>query len=75
MADYSFIRGRQMVIHDQRLNNPYTTPPSPLKPPRAENVWSLSGGESAKHVLDWASSVARGGARGQLDALHFMGHG
>ena len=76
MSQYSFGRGRQMIIHDVRLNNPYTTPPTPLRPPRAENVWTLMGNESPTHVVEWASVVAKGSAgNGRLDALHFMGHG
>lgn len=76
MAKYTFTRGRQMIIHDSRLNNPYTSPPTPLRPPHAENVWTLRGGESATHICEWAATVAKGKTgTDKLDALHFMGHG
>lgn len=73
---FNFMRGRQMVIHDPRLNNPYTTPPTPLKPPNAMNVWTVSTSDDIDHIIGWAAEVAKGkSGNEQLDALHFMGHG
>ena len=76
MANYPFLRGRQMIVHDRRLNNPFTTPPSPLMPPMAFNVWSVGGNDSADGILDWVAQVAAGNSGvAWLDALHFMAHG
>lgn len=76
MAQYNFMRGRQMVIHDPRLNNPLTTPPSALRPPAAYNVWTVSQADTAEGILGWAATVAGGSTgKGLLDALHFMAHG
>jgi hypothetical protein len=73
---YNFLRGRQMIIHDPRLNNPNTTPPTPLSPPPAMNVWTVQTTDSAEHILGWAGEVAKGkSGTEQLDALHFMAHG
>ena len=73
MGSYNFMRGKQMIIHDPRLNNPHTKPPTPLKPPAAYNVWTVSRSKSAKGIIAWAADVATG--VGKLDALHFMAHG
>jgi hypothetical protein len=76
VASYEFMRGRQMIVHDRRLNNPFTNPPSPLNPPMAFNVWSVGGNDSAEAILDWVASVAGGNSGvAQLDALYFMAHG
>ncbi|MCP5159097.1 MAG: hypothetical protein H6975_06690 [Gammaproteobacteria bacterium] len=73
---FNFLRGRQMIIHDPRLNNPNTNPPTPLRPPAAMNVWTVSLTDSADHIIGWAASVAKGDSgTNQLDALHFMAHG
>lgn len=74
---FNYRRGFQMVIHDPRLNNPHTTPPTPLVAPPAFNVWTVSQtGHSAAHIFGWAAQVAAGvpGGRG-LDAVHIMAHG
>lgn len=74
MSSYSFLRGRQMIIHDPRLNNPYTN--TQLRPPAAYNVWTVSVGDPVAGILSWAAEVAKGAsAEGVLDALHFMAHG
>ncbi len=76
MASYEFMRDRQMIVHDRRLNNPFTTPPSPLNPPTAFNVWTVGGNDSAEAILDWVASVGAGNSGvARLDALHFMAHG
>ncbi len=77
---FNFMRGRQMIIHDPRLANPYTDPPTPLRPPGAMNVWTVSLTDTAAHIIDHAKHIARGDKDGQvgnsaLDALHFMAHG
>lgn len=69
---YDFGRGRQMIVHDPRLNNPLTTPPTPLKPPAAYNVWTVQLTDPVSHVVGWPAHVAAGTP---LDALHFMAHG
>ncbi|HET9955997.1 MAG TPA: DUF4347 domain-containing protein [Polyangiaceae bacterium] len=76
MAGYNFRRGRQMIVHDNRLNNPFTSPPTSLRPPAAENVWTVMGAEPAEHILGWTAQVAKGNSgSGKLNALHFMAHG
>lgn len=73
---FNFMHGRQMIIHDPRLNNPLTSPPTPLRPPAAMNVWSVSNSDSADHIICWAAEVAKGkSGTEKLDALHFMAHG
>lgn len=63
-----------MIVHDPRLNNPTTPTPTPLRPPAARNVWTVTTTETASHIIDWAGTVGRG-ASGGWDALHFMAHG
>ncbi|HRY15533.1 MAG: hypothetical protein KDI73_00630 [Candidatus Competibacteraceae bacterium] len=73
---FNFMRGRQMIIHDPRLNNPKTSPPTPLRPPAAMNVWTVTTGDKAEHIIGWAAEVAKGkSGTDKLDALHFMAHG
>jgi hypothetical protein len=73
---FNFMRGRQMIIHDPRLNNPHTTPPTPLTPPDAMNKWTVTLGDTADHIIGWAAEVAKGKSGAEkLDALHFMAHG
>jgi hypothetical protein len=69
----NFGRGKQMIVHDLRLNNPYTNPPSRLNPPAAFNVRRCQKSDSTLNVIHDTGSVAR--AAGRLDALHFMAHG
>ena len=69
----NFGRGKQMIIHDLRLNNPHTNPPTRLKPPDAFNVRRCQQSDRTDHVLMNTASVAKGA--GKLDALHFMAHG
>lgn len=72
------MRGRQMVIHDARLNNPgnpNATPPVPptaLLPPGAIQTWTVTRSHTAAHILGWAGEVA---TAENLDALHLMAHG
>jgi hypothetical protein len=74
----NFMRGRQMVIHDPRLNwpgNPTATPPIapiPLRPPSAIQTWTVTTSDPTAHILGWAGEVA---SAGTLDALHLMAHG
>ena len=71
-----FMRGRQMIIHDPRLNNPHTTPPTALRPPAAMQVWTVDRADPADHIIGWAAECAKGASGGdRLDALHFMAHG
>jgi hypothetical protein len=73
---FSFMRGRQMVIHDPRLANPFTTPPTLLRPPHAMNVWTVNVGDKAEGIINFAGEVAKGKlGTEKLDALHFMAHG
>jgi hypothetical protein len=70
------MKGRQMIVHDPRLNNPFTTPPTLLKPPNAMQVWTVQTTEKADHIVGWAAEVAKGKSGNEkLDALHFMAHG
>jgi hypothetical protein len=69
----NFMRGNQMVVHDPRLNNPHTTPPTPLRPPGAKNTWTVQLSDTADHITGWTNDVAKGW--GTMDALHFMAHG
>jgi hypothetical protein len=69
----NFGRGHQMIIHDPRLNNPTTTPPTLLRPPAAYNVWTVQPTHSPQHIIEWAATV--GTTSGGLDALHLMAHG
>jgi hypothetical protein len=69
----NFMRGNQMVVHDQRLNNPHTTPATPLRPPGAKQTWTVQLSDSADHITGWTSKVASDW--GTMDALHFMAHG
>jgi hypothetical protein len=74
----NFMRGRQMIIHDSRLNNPgnpAAVPPvaaSPLLPPPAVQVWTVQRSMTLSHILGWAGVI---GTEGRLDALHIMAHG
>lgn len=71
-----YMRGFQMVIHDPRLNNPNTTPPTPLRPPGARQTWTVDPARhSASHIVSWAATCAAGAPGGRMDALHFMAHG
>ena len=68
-----YARGFQMVIHDPRLDNPRTTPPTPLVPPAAQQTWTVNiTMHSPEHIFGWAGVVAR---TKKLDALHIMAHG
>lgn len=75
----NFTRGKQMIVHDPRLNNPgnaTATPPvpsSPLRPPAAMNTWTVQLSDTADHITGWSSKVATDW--GTMDALHFMAHG
>jgi hypothetical protein len=72
----NYARGMQMVIHDPRLNNPFTTPPTPLRPPAARQTWTVDPARhSAAHIVGWAGVCAQGAPGGRLDAVHFMAHG
>ena len=75
MSKFNFMKGRQMIIHDARLDNPHTDPPTQLKPPPAFNTWTVRR-ETPNHIIGWASTVAKGDSgKKKLDALHFMAHG
>jgi hypothetical protein len=82
---FDFMKGRQMIIHDPRLNNPghwegrirrLVPRPRPLEPPDAMNKWTVKLTDSAEQIISWAATVAAGdsGVK-QLDGLHFMAHG
>ena len=66
----NFMRGQQMIIHDPTLNNQNTTPPTPLRPPAAKQVWTVTSSDTPEHIIGWAAVAANG-----FDALHFMAHG
>jgi hypothetical protein len=74
----NFMRGRQMVVHDPRLNkpgNPNANPPvapTPLTPPGAVQTWTVSLTHPVEHIMSWVGKVCD---EGRLDALHFMAHG
>jgi hypothetical protein len=74
----NFLRGRQMIIHDPRLNNPGNVsavppvPASPLLPPAAMQVWTVTLSDPTSHIFGWAGVI---GTEGKLDALHIMAHG
>jgi hypothetical protein len=74
---FNYMRGKQMIIHDPRLDGqvPGGPPPNPpAKPPAAFNVWTVNKDvDTAAHIIGWAATVATGNKR--LDALHFMVHG
>lgn len=70
---YDFRRGRQMLVHDPRVNDHRTNPPTALRPPRAFNTWTVGLSEPISHVIGWPAQLA---ARiGGLDAVHFLAHG
>ena len=69
----NFGRGRQMIVHDLRLDNPNTNPPTRLDPPNAFNVRRCQKSDATEHVIINTASIAK--AAGTLDALHFMAHG
>lgn len=69
----NFRRGRQMIVHDPALNNPYTNPPTMLIPPPAFRRWTVHPRNSPSFIIGRVAQVAK--KVGGLDALHFMGHG
>lgn len=76
----NFRRGRQMIVHDPRLNwpgNPNATPPvpaTPLTPPVAWRRWTVHPMNSIEYILTRVGEVA-GQVTDGIDALHFMAHG
>jgi len=70
--DFNFARGKQMIVHDPRLNYP-SNPPKALRPPAAYNVWTVSTSDPLRNIIGWVVAVGKG--VGQLDALHIMAHG
>ena len=62
-----------MVVHDPRLNNPNTTPPTPLRPPGGLNTWTVDLSHSVPHILGWCARAM--GSGDKWDALHLMAHG
>jgi hypothetical protein len=70
--DFDFRRGKQMIVHDPRLNYP-SKPPKALRPPAAYNVWTVSTADPLRNILGWVAAVGNG--VGRLDALHIMAHG
>ena len=70
---FNFMRGRQMMVHDPRVDNPLTTPHTLLRPPNAMNVWTVGLSDSVSHVVGWPAQLAA--RSGGLDAVHFLAHG
>jgi hypothetical protein len=70
--DFNFRRGKQMIVHDPRLDYP-SKPPKALRPPAAYNVWTVSTSDPLRNILGWVAAVGKG--VGRLDALHIMAHG
>jgi hypothetical protein len=62
-----------MIVHDPRLNNPRTTPPTILTPPAAFRRWTVHPQNSPAFIIQRVAQAAA--QAGGLDALHFMGHG
>lgn len=62
-----------MIVHDPRVNDRSTNPPTALQPPRAFNTWTVGLSEPISHVIGWPAQLA---ARvGGLDVVHFLAHG
>lgn len=70
----NFTRGKQIVIHDPRLDDGQK-PPRPLNPPQSSVLtWTVQRGDSLKSILKNAATLADAGG-GKLDAVHIMAHG
>lgn len=69
----NFNRGKQVIIHDPRLDDA-GKPPRPLNPPQSSVLtWTVSKGDTLSNILANAALLAD--AAGKLDALHIMAHG
>jgi hypothetical protein len=69
----NFNRGKQIVIHDPRLDDGQS-PPKPLNPPQSSVLtWTVNRGDTLSNILGSAADLAD--ASGKLDAVHIMAHG
>lgn len=71
---YNYARDWQMVVHDSRLNNGLTTPPTPLRPPAAQQTWTVTTEFTVDHICGNIAACANG-PRGKFDAVHILAHG